>query len=561
MTSWITAFVVFALFAMGYSNGQGLSLITSSKLRMELLPTYERLGVSSVSEVELAIKSVLLLSTSGASNFQSVFDIDVVLQKIEWALLNETREDPSTILQFEVHMAFFKDEITVPSKYALDSLITRTFSRPSTKSTFLTTLDLSKDTNLASIDNVEVELVAEPSYAEDTRNKNSGIMSDLDIILITTSVFMFLGVIYIIRMYITDKVNFGEEQQTRSYTEWSQRTRTSRSRVTKRDCTNSDPNQTGLTSLQSDVDSTRETESTAEGTPRPSVTTSPERPIDDQTSNTRANSMARATPPISPCSSFPKSPVENSYSASPFTSGSKASSTTRSCLNAENLEALEIGYPILNVPSPANHLGVQLSTLPLMNPDKIHPPQSSVSTLDDFMKPLSDFSASRESSVGDMSSIFKRSTDSSIYTRDSIFKVKVPKHRHHRDSTVESVSSRSAASSERTVQMDNRCYDNNWSESQRKALEVDDDSSKDDVFNIDVKGHNMAQETRSAASEVSGVSVWMRSLRVVGSRSESAHSSVAEEHSSVGAKSLNFLEDYDSVASHKSMMDAATAPI
>lgn len=526
---------------MGRANDEVLSLITSSEFEMELSPTVEKLNSTAATRVELAIKSVLLLASTGTGSFQQVFDVDIVLQKIEWGIFG-TQAQPSTLLQFEVHMAFFNDKVTMPTKFALDSLITRTFSQPSTKSTFLATLELSKEPTLADIGTVEIQALAIPSVADDETEDKARSISDLDIVLITASVLMFLGVIYVICQYHKDKARL-EEQHTRTFDEWSQRSRKAKARNPNANYT-PDLNQTGLTSMQSDEESNPETDSTVGGT-RPSET----------------NSEKRPTPPISPCASFPMSPGECSHleirssTSRPFSH--KIGSVS---LNSDPVGALT-NLSLQKQPSSSSgRLGTRLSSLPLMNPTRRigRLSQSSLSAQDDFMKSMSDVSASKGSSVGDMSSVFKMSTASSNGDMSSIFKSSTTRRGSNQKSHG-SVSSKSHASSEQTRRVANRCFKNNWSESKRKALEYEEESSIEDVFHVGVEAHDAVDDNRSRLSGLSTVSEWIKSIRVVGSRSDAVHASA--EHSSVSAKSLN-LNDGDSVQdSHADSTAAATAPI
>jgi hypothetical protein len=541
MRSLLFALAAILCFSMGCANDEVLSLVTSSEFDMELSPTVETLNSAAATKVELAIKSVLLLASSGTGNFQQVFDVDIVLQKMEWGL-SDTQEQPSTVLQFEVHMAFFNDEVTLPSKFALDSLITRTFSQPSTRSTFLATLELSKEPMLDEIDSVDIHVLEDASDADDPGEDETRSMSDLDIVLITASILMFLGVIYVIYQYHKDKARL-EEQHTRSFDEWNQRSRKKRARVSNANCA-PDLNQTGLTSIQSDGESNPETDSTVGGTTRPSET----------------NSEKRPTPPISPCASFPMSPGEISYSENPpAASRPNLQQTVDVSLNSDPIGALTKMSLQANASSSSGRLGSRLSSLPLMNPSRpgARLSQSSLSAQDHFMKSMSDFSASRESSVGDMSSVFKLSAASSNGDMSSIFKNSVNRDSHQRSQG--SVSSRSHASSEQTRRMANRCFQNNWSESKRKALENDEESSAEDVFHVGVEAQDVVDDNRSRLSGMSTVSEWIKSIRVVGSYSDTVHSSA--EQSSVSAKSLN-LHDNDSVQnSHADSTAAATAPI
>jgi hypothetical protein len=93
---------------------------------------------------------------------------------------------------------------------------------------------------------------------------------------------------------------------------------------------------------------------------------------------------------------------------------------------------------------------------------------------------------------------------------------------------------------------DDHEFKNNWLESKRKALEDEEDDSVEDVFQIDVEAHSSIEDNRSRTSGTSAVSEWMKSLRVVGSPSDTRTSDMtlsSAEHSSVEPKSDQMKEN------------------
>eukprot|EP00980_Cylindrotheca_fusiformis_P008780 scaffold1869_cov122-Cylindrotheca_fusiformis.AAC.42 len=538
MTAVFRFLIVILYFSVGCAKDQVLSLVSSSQIRMDLSPTVDRLNSTAATRVELAIKSVLVLASSGTGSFDQVFDVDIVLQKIEWGVFDAATR-PSTLVQFEVHMAFFNDVGALPTRFALDSLISRTFSQPSTKSTFLSTLELSQEPTLAEVDSVNITVLEDPSDAENPSENEPRSVSDLDVVLISASILMFLGVIYVICQYHKDKAQL-EEEQTRNFDEWTQQSRKTRARIQNTN-PDFDLNETGITSMQSDDKSNPGTE----GTTRPSDT----------------NSEKRPSPPISPCASFPMSPGEiNDSENDPSATKPTLHQNGTISSNSDSIGVLTNMSLQVKPASSLGQLGARLSSLPLMNPNRPirrRFSQSSVSGADGLVKSMSDVSASKESSVGDMSSVFKMSTASSNGEMSSIFKAP-GKRRGSNQKSQGSMSSKSHASSEQTRRVANRCFKNNWSESRRKAIEDDEQSSAEDVFHVDVEAHDSVDDNQSRLSGFSTVSEWIKSIRVVGSHTGNARSTAGQSSS---AKSLNLDENESTQDSAADSSSAATAPI
>lgn len=493
MRKTLIIFILVACLTMAQASDQILSVVSSSKFRMYLSPTIEKLNVTAASKVELAIKTVLLVSSEETSDFESVFDIDIVLQTIEWGIL-ESYEEPSTLLEFQVHMSFFKDNSELPSTFALDSLIVRTFSQPSLKSIFFTDVNVAGEVSLSDVKTMDLEL-AEGNSTDEAEVASS--MSDLDIILILASVLMFFGVIYIFCQYNKDKARIAE-QQLQQYYRWTQRSRKLRK------------SRTPVQDLNSTSELTEDGGNIIQETSSAASELFLEDGIDlngsdcKSVKDTVSSSEKRDTPPISPCRSYPMSPIEpESLSGSPYTSRAETTTTRDSASSKDS-----------NHPPVLNHLGSQLSSLPSMNRErsKVNVSQSSMSTDDDYMRSLSDFSASNGSSIGDLSSTFRVAMTRSLT------------HMQKQSS----ISSNCTVSSEKTERVSN-CFDCNWSNSKKEALASgDDDSSAEDAFHINADGDGV----EDYEDEIDGgavVSEWMRSIHVVDSYSDSADSSKENE--------------------------------
>lgn len=518
----VTFLALYAATGISSNIGEVLSVVTSSAFQMELFPTTERLDADAASKVELAIKSAILLATSETETFQFAFDVDIVLKKIEWVeRSNASFNASSSVLQFEVHMAFFKGDTDLPSAFALNNLISRTFSQPSSRATFLGTLKLSQEPVLSAVKTVQIEVLKNEPNSDSTVDEKPKLLSTLDIVLITASIIMFLGVIYIICQYHKDKTRL-EEQHNRTFREWTRRaSRKDRKRFPKVNYT-AELNHTGLTSEQSDTESTPGSENRDETTIRQQDLTIRMFP----------------SPPTSPGDMNAISPdVVLDY-------GARIPST--------------FARPSVQA---TNRLGFRLSSLPSMNQSARRKSQSSLSAQEEYMRSgsvrsVSDLSASKGSSIGDMSSIFKMSAASSTGDISSIFKTGARRGSYARSQS--SVASKSNASSEKTRRITNRCFNNNWSEHKRKPLEDVDDQIMANVFHVGTTESQDAEadDNRSGRSGLSTISEWMKSIRVVSSRSDSRRSTMRQYR--LGARSVE-LPDHGALSSDDS--SAASAPI
>ena len=119
-------------------NKAALSVIISSSFKMVLSPTKNNLVASVIRKLDSAIKTTLLLSASSLDNFSSLFEVDVVLQQVDWVMNQGPSQlgnvnEPYSSLEFSVIATFYNDangdlnSSEVPSARDLDSLILQTF--------------------------------------------------------------------------------------------------------------------------------------------------------------------------------------------------------------------------------------------------------------------------------------------------------------------------------------------------------------------------------------------------------------------------------------------------
>lgn len=373
------------------ASEQALSLIASSTFEMRLLPTLEELDAYAATQVESAIMKTLLTSASSTSKFESIYDVDIVLQQIEWVPDNDQQEMSLTIVRFEVYMTFFltKSSPSPPSKFALDSLIARTFSQPSSKSSFLNEFDSPDEPILVGAEDIEIQIVEDPEGNNGLKANVGRSLSVLDVILIVASTCIFLAILYIIHQHNQD--TFGLAEYERRNLRQSGRRRKPSSRNPGGDTNehsespdrdeshrrgnfsdNEDTNNAPLRNVMVTTHSLNEPES-------------PRRSIIDKAANQKGvydtGTAAAGSPPVSLCSSMPSSPATSHRSNTPPPCLSVTSSPESRWL----LGAPQPNYPALNgsssPTSDSSPLTARLLLLPMLNAAELNtaPFRSSVS--------------------------------------------------------------------------------------------------------------------------------------------------------------------------------------
>jgi hypothetical protein len=586
----ITSIMLTILLGLAVSNAdeQVLSLVTSSPFDMRLAPITAELDIAVTSKVEHAIRTALFLSTSVTSNFESVFDINIVLQQVEW-----TRDNESALFRFEVRANFFKDDLeeSPPSQFALDSLIARTFSQPSTKSSFITTLGISKESLLAGVDEVEIQLVDETLDHNPVTNKSKS-LSSVDIILITASASILLCMLYCVYLHYKDRAG-NEEQHLRNLRRsWKKQARATRPSsqgatnegsadpVNKTSCQSDDSSEDGAVendeSLQ-DLATSKKLPVGLIGLHRSNIVVPLEMAAVSSSSDTTGS------PPISPFSSMPSSPAASSRSSTSSPCSSLPPSPIADSPSTKYLlGAPPPNYPIDSVSSSSSSdlspLTARLLRLPMMNSadasdrDPLRSSNSAPGIL--MCATFSLRSTEDSSSKGDEKSVRSARSALSLRSARSTSSLRSARSASSLRSARSASSLRSARSaseiigisqpyletstsnitdlaviSEQSILNTTENFENNWEEAEQMALEDEEDGSVDDVFHIDVEAQDNVEDNQSRMSGLSAVSEWLKSIRVVGDSSDTKTSDMSHssaEHSSVEPRSAQ-MKDTNSV--------------
>jgi hypothetical protein len=215
------AFVIVATWFIGHclaqDKGPRIILVESSPFQMVLYPTASELNAQAALKLEEKIRESLFASaiSSSSATLASVFDIDIILRDLTWinrgALTDKTDSSASsTELKF-VALATFLSEDDTPSsalsRFAVDSLVIQTYSRLSSKHTFVEMLQLSNNTFLEDISDAFLEetkdVTIEPSSISNAVAKGGG-WSRIEIVLTCSSLLILCGIGFMLCQHHND---------------------------------------------------------------------------------------------------------------------------------------------------------------------------------------------------------------------------------------------------------------------------------------------------------------------------------------------------------------------
>jgi hypothetical protein len=562
-----------------------LAVVISSSFKMSLYPTQEPMDATAANKVEHAIKTALLLSTSVTTNFVSVEDINIVLQKIEYEKSFEPLNPlsgfftttPASSLEFKVETRFLVDQedadnVRLPSRNALDNLIVRTFSQPSSKSSFIVNLGLARDPILNEVLDIEIDIVDEPTSP--TVVEDGQTISTIDIALITASAFIFLGIIAVICYYHNTRSDAEPERPTNSsktakkvppVEEESNSIQidTSNSKESTNNGTpNSSPKETDPVLLEKDANELEHQsdvipfeENIVEGSSLESSVDGHSNVIPEAESPDASYASSTASTTRHSNSAGSRSSSEASDDSSSSSSSSSSSLSSSSSSGSEEDNSTE--------DTETNDKEEFLVAAQLLGAEQPNYSDSSVSSSSrgsDLAARLLNLSSISAFDLSRRFNLYSSSSSAPPILEDIREDESSVDERKADDKTVFSARSASSESFDSGTQANNyprgkrgywigntfretaQQFHENWVESKRKALEDIEEGSVEDVFQIDVERAGAMEEDRSKASGHSSVSEWMKNIRVVGSASET-QSSV--EHSSVEPKS--YTKDNSSV--------------
>jgi hypothetical protein len=178
-------------------------LVASTPFGMLLQPTATKLDVAALQAIKDALSFTLLITQVG----NAYLDMQVVFQEVDLLPIDATKPLPSTSLRF-----FVLATTVIPSygtlaaaKGDLDTLIAVAFLDSVAKKQFMSQLD--SNPLLQNVTQVDVAVVP-PSNSTTSTTKaraSTPALSSLDIALITISLLIFLGILYMVIEHHKDR--------------------------------------------------------------------------------------------------------------------------------------------------------------------------------------------------------------------------------------------------------------------------------------------------------------------------------------------------------------------
>lgn len=539
-----------------------LSPVTSSVFDMILTPVQNDLDASVGKQVESSIKFSLFQSMSIISDFQSVFDIDIVLQKVDWS---ET--DLSTTVQFKVHATFFYEDFQSstfpPSQFALDSIIARTFSQPSTKSGFIVQLGQSKEPSLGSIRDISIQLAQDNGDSQPPSDPIIRPLSTLDIVLISASATSFLGIIGVLCIQhqerdtpkVRHRLNTGNRAIEDGSNPSNQATpkRFIPSNIEHADSLCSDDHK-GLDDIADDSDTTATppTEGPNGEDCREQDCSSVDFSSDNYSSDWTGYEEDVGSPPLSPFSSVSSDSSEHSQGnqRTLIPSLPVPKKYVTACLLGAPPPNYTKVHPSLIDSTNISPLTAQLLGLPEMNADcrnrNKSPFRTSSSAPGKFMS-----SSECQSLVSSTDQSTSRASEKSA--RSDNLTSTMLRLLNQKNMIQVSLSQSSsnitdlAVISEQSILAtgDTSDFQNTWEVADNFPEENEEDSSDEDVFHIGMDQKSNEDNSHCRMSGISAVSDWIKSVRVVGGSAGTKISDMSNssaEHSSVEPKSMQMKE-------------------
>ncbi len=507
--------------------------VSSSLFEMVLYPTPKKLDKSAATKVTTIITNQLLVSSSYANSAFSFNTIETMFKgvtfKEDYELEesstssfenNSTRYVDASLIEFQVVVDVHKQDATLtpPSQFALDNLIVRTFSQPSTKSYFLYLVTQTMDPFLMEIEDIAI------NYLESSKQGNligrKAVLSSIDIILVIISSVIFVIVLCVlVPFYYKDgyedityegPVKAGNDDDrpldeiTRTGVNNAERSQTPLEKIM------SEGNIVEAGSLESSVDSQSQIVVPVAHDESPAVSYA----SSDSTSSSSSSASSAATPTDifcdEPTDSCPEIEDESTDSES---------------MEGKGQESNELDVA-------KNDLESKLTRLPdsdvFYGNLKAKAAYSSVASAPTVLEDITGKWKNQES-TNTVTIRSNRSTASPEYLR---IRSKIKKT--SRISLRPPLNNRFVLNSLVMLGTTEE-FHKNWLESQQRALEDIEEGSIDDVFQIDAQSRDSSAEKKevSKSSLSTPVSEWMKLIRVVNSASET-HSAI--ENSSMEPK-------------------------
>ncbi len=496
--------------------------VTSSSFEMVLYPTPRKLDDSATSKVANIIKNQLMVSSSNQNSDSSFQTIDILVEKVKFDEYYHVEENlPSgsyandsthyveaSLLEFKVVSGFHKQDqtSTPPSRFALDNLVVRTFSQPSTKSNFVGLITRTWDPSLIAVADIGINLVEDFSNEKNAVERNTT-LSSIDIVLIIISSGIFICIFYIlITQYRKDGyLDIWEEDSVKGKNDDDRGDEEKnigsndgeKPRVPLGKMLNVQGNIVEAGSLESSIDSQSQIVLSV-------VNDSPMVSYASTTSSSSSSSSSTYTSSIENDSLDERTESRSEISGRSMKSES-VESRDRHVSKVSTIVKDDLASKLLRLP-------VSNAYARRLKPNPIYSSVASAPTiLEDIIGKWKNEDLKKIRSIRS-----NRSTASPKGLKLS------NKRKKASDISLHPKLNNRFVLNGFLVLGNTEEFHKSWLESQRKALEDIDEASVEDVFHIDAQSTNDTVETRDSARRSSStpISEWMKLVRVVNSASE-----------------------------------------
>ncbi|KAL3915069.1 MAG: hypothetical protein SGILL_005817 [Bacillariaceae sp.] len=427
----------------------------------------------------------------------------------------------------------------LPSRFALDNLIVRTFSQPSSKSSYIVTLGLTRDPILNEVLDIEIDIVNETAITAGPDESRK--LSTIDIVLICVSILIVFGIVMAACYFnsaspdpqasraVPDSrekektmADMDIEDQVQIDTSHSKESETNESpdispKVMDSVQSQDKANLGEMMPFEENIVEGSSLESSIDGHSALGIPTAESPDVSYASSSSSTNSKSTMSSASSSSYAEPSEPElldeeKESESISPHLLGAMEPNYCDSSVSSSGRKN-DLAARLMNLSSIS---GFDLTS-------RFNPLSSSLSAPPILEERASNWTNSGEAKTDEKSVFSARSASDESW--DSSQKVQPRSNSLYRHEKKGSWGGIHVPES----------FHNNWIESKKKALEDIEEGSLEDVFQIDMERAGVIEEDVGKLTVRSpSVSEWMKSIRVVSSATET-QSSV--EHSSVEPRS------------------------
>uniref|UniRef100_A0A7S4AJJ6 SEA domain-containing protein n=1 Tax=Pseudo-nitzschia australis TaxID=44445 RepID=A0A7S4AJJ6_9STRA len=559
-----------------------INTVISSSFELALYPTPTKLEDGAIENVQKMIKNALLMASSSSSDFVSLETIEILDEGMEYKQNYKLNENSAStvqgsLLQFKV-MAYFDLQGTTssrPSRFAMDNLIVRTFSQPSTKSRFVELITLTGDPFLIEVEDIGINLVKSNERVVDGEAAK---LSKIDIILISASSFILIG-IFLVLMAHCQKEGYEDIQEQKAFKAKNRPVKTvdDTNRVDETD--SNGPNDVEkdqislarMMSVEGNIVEAGSLESSVDSQSLMVISVQNKSPAVSFASSSSSNFTSGSKSSASSSSASSSSASSSSASKSSASKSSASTCTSSredyadasletsrgeqgdSTIDSESMGSKNHNYEsTIALTKATSALASKLLSLPRTDTNVLRKKFGSAYSLSVSAPTILEETETTRQSTTNESKIDDKSIKSARSAASSE-SFELNENRNLSDPTLSRSVPKNQVLLNGLVMLEStREFHKSWLESKRKALEdIEEEGAVDDVFHIDVQRSGIFLEEAETMKSTStwrpvSVSEWMKSIRVINSASDTQssveHSSTGDPKSSHHARENNSLD-------------------